>query len=111
VANEYGEVLSGEPDSNTLENFLAKHHRADPLRFPDLITARLLKVALAHQPQPYSNAELVTHCTRQEDAAQKVERQMRKLLRGANALRLGEQQRVKLVATNVERRFIDFEAG
>lgn len=36
---------------------------------------------------------------------------MRKLLRGANALRLGEQQRVKLVATNVERRFIDFEAG
>ncbi|PQA76358.1 RNB domain-containing ribonuclease [Rhodoferax sp. TS-BS-61-7] len=129
------------------------HSTAPNRRFPDLITARLLKATLAKEPPPYSNAELAalaTHSTRQEDAAQKVERQMRKseaalllesrigqrfdaivtgnaadglwvrllnppaegkLLRGANALKVGDKVRVKLLATNVERGFIDFESA
>jgi exoribonuclease-2 len=127
VAAEYGYALPSEPDSKALEHFLAKQHKADPLRFPDLsliivklmgrgeyvvevpggapighfglavqdythstapnrrfpdlITSRMLKAALTNAPQPYSNSELgalAMHCTTQEDAAQKVERRMRK---------------------------------
>ncbi len=36
VARKYGETLPKTPDSVALAAFLAKRHRADPLRFPDL---------------------------------------------------------------------------
>jgi exoribonuclease-2 len=127
VAQSYGETLPNEPDGKALEHFLAKQHKADPLRFPDLslviiklmgsgeyiverprnepighfglavqdythstapnrrfpdlITLRLIKSVLAGTGMPYSNAELdalAAHCTAQEDAAKKVERQLRK---------------------------------
>ncbi len=126
------------------------HSTAPNRRYPDIITQRLLKAAIAAQPVPYSTEELAAlarHCTEQEDNAKKVERQVRKsaaallleprvgqefdgvvtgasdkgtwvrvvqppaegkVVQGVQGLDVGDRVRVKLVATNVERGFIDF---
>jgi len=127
------------------------HSTAPNRRYPDLITQRILKAALKGGTAPYTNVELevlALHCTTQEDASKKVERQLRKseaalllqshlgqsfkgVISGINEagywvriftppaegkllglndhLELGHQVSVKLVHTNVERGYIDFE--
>ena len=151
-----GEYVVEHPDSEPIGHFgLAvrdyTHSTAPNRRYPDLITQRMLKALLAHARAPYGVAELAAlaeHCTQQEDAAQKVERSVRKseaalylhkhvgqrfdavvtgrsekatwvriftppaeglLVAGEWSLVVGTQIRVKLVGTNVERGFIDFE--
>ena len=82
-----GEYVAEVPgDTEALGHFgLAvehySHSTAPNRRYPDVITQRLLKAALAGRPAPYANdelADLAKHCTDQEDAAKKVERQIAK---------------------------------
>ena len=95
-----GEYAVDLPDQDAPGHFgLAvkdySHSTAPNRRYPDLLTQRLLKAALAAQPEPYSVEalnDLARHCTEAEDVAVKVERRVAKsaaaiLLEG----RIGEQ--------------------
>lgn len=81
-----GEYVIEQPGESSVGHFgLAvkdyMHSTAPNRRYPDLITQRLIKSAIAKTISPYTNdelSELAAHCTAQEDAVHKVERQMRK---------------------------------
>ncbi len=82
-AGEYVLQMPGQQSAGHFGLAVCKysHSTAPNRRFPDLITQRLLKATLAGGGLPYSPAELAslaTHCTEQENAASKVERQVRK---------------------------------
>jgi exoribonuclease-2 len=81
-----GEYVLEKPGQEPIGHFgLAvrdyTHSTAPNRRFPDLITHRLIKAALSGSRPPYAEQELqalAQHCTEAEDAANKVERQVRK---------------------------------
>jgi VacB/RNase II family 3'-5' exoribonuclease len=81
-----GEYVLVKPNASSPGHFgLAvqdyTHSTAPNRRFPDIVTQRLLKALLAHQPQPYGESQLggiADHCTEREDAARRVEREMQK---------------------------------
>ena len=151
-----GEYVLADPTSKAADHFALAlahytHSTAPNRRYPDLITQRLLKAAMSKAAPAYSNEELdalAQHCTRQEDAANKVERQVQKaaaalwlsdrvgeifngvvtgasskgtwarifkppvegkIERGSEGLDVGDRVRVRLIGTNPERGFIDFE--
>jgi exoribonuclease-2 len=95
-----GEYVASRPGAAVEGHFgLAAHdytHSTAPnRRFADLVTQRLLKALLAHQPAPYTDAELdeaARNCTLKEDAARKVQRDMTKRIAAvALADRVGQK--------------------
>jgi len=82
-SGEYAVELPGEQATGHFGLAVkdSTHSTAPNRRFPDLMTQRLLKAALAGRRVPYSHEELeelARHCTEQEDDANKIERQVRK---------------------------------
>jgi len=71
------------------------HSTAPNRRYPDLVTQRLVRAAMARKQVPYGKDELgalATECTLKEDGAQKVERLVRKAAAACLlASRIGQQ--------------------
>lgn len=102
-SGEYAVELPGEDISGhfglAVKDYA--HSTAPNRRYPDLVTQRLLKAAVEGRPAPYGDgelAEIAARCTRAEDAAKKVERQVTK---SAAAILLGSRigQRFDAVVT------------
>jgi exoribonuclease-2 len=151
-SGEYAVEWPGRPGSGhfglAVRDYV--HSTAPNRRYPDLVTQRLLKAALAGEPVPYSPDELESlarQCTEREDDVNKVERHVRKsaaaafladqvgaefdaivtgaaakgtwvrtleppvegkLVEGQRGVDVGDRLRVRLLATDLARGFIDF---
>jgi VacB/RNase II family 3'-5' exoribonuclease len=150
-----GEYVAEKPGEDAVGHFgLAvkdySHTTAPNRRYPDLVTHRQLKAALAGNAPAYDAPALTAvaaRCSEMETAATKVERQVRKsaavlvlegrsgetfdgivtgasdkgtyvrvldppaegkVVKGEGGLRVGDKVRVKLLATDFDRGFIDF---
>lgn len=80
VLERPGEVISGH-FGLAVQDYT--HSTAPNRRFADIVTQRLVKSMLAGKANPYSDDELTqiaSNCTKKEDAARKVEREMSKRL-------------------------------
>lgn len=80
---EYTLHAPGSPDAGHfgLATHDYTHSTAPNRRFADLVTQRLVKAVLVGQHSPYTDdelAQIAQHCTERENAARKVERQVRK---------------------------------
>jgi exoribonuclease-2 len=80
---EYAVTFPGEAPTGHFGLAVSEytHSTAPNRRYPDLVTQRLLKAALGEDGVPYRKEELqalALHCTTQEEAANKVERRMKK---------------------------------
>lgn len=81
-----GEYIVENPGDPSVGHFgLAlrqySHSTAPNRRYPDMITQRILKSSILKKHQPYTFQQLeqlAVHCTQQEDAAAKAERQVAK---------------------------------
>ncbi|NVB79557.1 MAG: RNB domain-containing ribonuclease [Kofleriaceae bacterium] len=83
-AGEYVLQRATDPDRGhfglAVDDYM--HSTAPNRRFADLVTQRILKAAWLRHESPYSDDELMhiaAHCTERENAANKVERTMRKV--------------------------------
>jgi VacB/RNase II family 3'-5' exoribonuclease len=80
---EYVASFPGEPPIGHFGLAVTEytHSTAPNRRYPDLVTQRMLKAALAGAPGPYARealTALATRCTQKEDDAQKIERLLHK---------------------------------
>lgn len=153
-AGSYVLQRASDPDTGhfglAVEDYM--HSTAPNRRYPDLVTQRLLVAAATRAKSPYTDDELqqiAARCTERENAANKVERTMRKVaaasllserigdsfdaivtgtkpnatyvrlfrppaearvIEGEQGLDVGDKLRVKLVATDVEKGFVDVAA-
>ncbi|MGI8546042.1 MAG: RNB domain-containing ribonuclease [Gemmatimonadaceae bacterium] len=126
---EYALHTPGSPDAGHfgLATHDYTHSTAPNRRFADLVTQRLLKAVLAGKQPPYSNDELsqiAQHCTERENAARKVERQVRKDVAAVSMMnRVGQSfdaivtgaspkgTYVRLIAPPIEGRVVRGEQG